>query len=71
MKDGPGKRPNANPGALKKKGSEVEAMKNATYIKHLKGEGSTAVHGKKKARRQFPSRAEFLATKAKKRKRKN
>jgi len=70
MIDKPPSKPKANPEAGLRKDSEVEAMKNATYVKHLQGEGSTAVHKKSKRKRTFPSQAQMAAASAKNKKRK-
>ena len=69
MKDKPpGTKPDANPGKLLK--NPAEQIKKATLKTGLKRGFTTAVHGKKKARRQFPSQAQMAAASAKNKKRK-
>lgn len=66
MRDGPGK-PDVNPGALVNYKAKMKLATEKT--ERTRGRG-TSVHGKKKARRQFPSQAQMKAMAAKKRKRK-
>ena len=63
----PSKYPKASPGALL---SPKKEMEKATLRTAMTRGATTAVHRKKKVKRQFPSQAKMRAMAAKKRKRK-
>ena len=66
MSNGHKKYPKANPGALTSLKKEMETATERT--ERTRGR-STSVHGKQKARRQFPSQAQMAAASAKNKKR--